>query len=1052
MVLSHRLSRLLPSLPLLIAPSAFAAAPGPAQAQLHAEVTYLDESPFIRGERAFPATAYATENPSEWRASGHRDGNRIGVRPAADPETGAPVTEFWFEARNLQKRWLNWQKQFPSELRRQGMTGISLEIYPLTPVPSSLLVEFGLPLPIRDIGPAWRGNVGQLVPGRWNRLELRRGSDRHPFPSGIRLVIDISKPGVPQHEEIRFLVRNLQPLPETALATHPPSTPANPVAPLAAAYIQNDSPAELLWGDPVSLRLDLAVVRRLRARLHLKIAPPGDAASALPDLAPSAPVEIELRPPVTRVTLAHRPGTQDAPFEGSALIDLAITDANAPAASPPLLRASRPFPVAFFNDTSFDRQLADVRARAATLGQRAATLAAGNILVDEPRITLEVADLFLSSFIPDDYRRQKERGIALTLLRQVSTLLDKADAELSDRATGLVRERPVPYRYDPARPLEIRNGRLYQGASPVLFFGTQETSAFEAIPRLARLGFNSVKIETHGELFKPGDRLGQAIRTAASENLAAHLLFSTHYIGTLLASGHASHVMLPYDILAPETRPILEQTYRDVLPPLRPLVNLVSVGTANEPGYAIHPGASAYETALRQWLTTRYDNRIGDLNARWRTAYAGWDDITLRDIAAATTPTPAAPINPAIAYDWERFRAYILGTHFRFMRDEVLRALPDRMVWVKKFHTLGFGQFDPEVVFDEGSTILNWSSTSPLKLDYDRGIYPAAPLSCSEWKLVPGFTPSTLDADPRASSLSMFENYARGLSWGIVWKWSRRDWRAMGDHHTFTRYPTAMEEIGRTSHRLQQLAPVFDRLATLGDGTVALLFDKASLLHQGKNYEDDFESLYWRLNRGSSGVRILHAGRATPADLASRRLVAAGAANALDTATLRHLHDWVARDGGTLWLTAPGSLALDPWGKPHADSPESRLFLDLLSAASSPGIHKLGNGRVVVDAEWTGYTTFLDGPFAMDVESGAPIVKDVECRFLAADSPNDRPGYFYLLNRTHHPRSIKLRAPGGDPWTPPASAREIWNAPGSVAVPSGPEIILKPWSVMLLEF
>jgi hypothetical protein len=1017
-------------------------------ATLEAEVTPLQTSPFLRGNQAFPSLAYAVDDPSEWKASGHSDGNRIGVRPASDPETGAPVTEFWFEARNLQKRWLNWQKRFPAELCREGMTGISLEIYPLTPVPSSLLVEFGLPLSIKDIGPAWRSSVGRLEPGRWNRIDIRQGSGRHPFPAGVRLVVDISKPGVPQREEVRFLVRGFKPLPETALSTNPPSTPVSTTAPIDSAYLQRNSPAEMVWSDPLALRLDLTVSRPLRARIHLKITPMGENPSGA--LSPSS-VEVDLRPPVTRIDLVNRAGQEDTPFEGPALVDLAITDVAAPAASHPLLRAGQPFAIAFFNDTTFDQKLASAGDRAAALRRRADSLAAEGILVDEPRITLEVADLFISRYIPDDYRRQKERGIALTLLRQVTTLLDKADTELSDRATGLVRERPIPYRYDPARPLEIRNGRLYQGTAPVLLFGTQETSAFDAIPRLARLGFNSVKIETQGALLKPGDRLAGAIRAAASENLAAHLLFSTHYIEALPASGSASHVMLPYDILAPGTRPVLDQAYRDVLPPLRPHVNLVSIGTANEPGYAIHPGATAFEIAFRQWLVTRYSNRIADLNSRWRSNYSDWGDITLREVAAAITTRAPNLATPALSYDWACFRAYILGTHFRFMRDEVLRYLPDHMVWVKKYHTFGFGQFDPEVVFDQGSTLHNVSQTSPLALDYDRGIDPSAPLSCSEWKLVPGFTPATLDADPRACSLSLFENYARGLSWGIVWKWQRRDWRAMGDPHTFTRYPTAMEEIGRTSHRLQQLAPVFDRLATLGNGEVALLFDKASLLHQGQPYEKDFESRYWRLNRGSAGVRILHAGRATAADLAPRRLIAAGTANALDLPSLQALRNWVHDGGGTLWLTAPGSLALDPWGKPHADSPESRPVLDLITLASSTGVHPFGKGQVIVDAEWTGYTALLDGPLPQEAKSGIPIVKDVECRLVAADPANNRPGYFYILNRTGLPRSVKLATPAGDVWTLPGTAREIWNASSFVPAPSESEIHLPPWSVFLFE-
>jgi hypothetical protein len=673
-------------------------------------------------------------------------------------------------------------------------------------------------------------------------------------------------------------------------------------------------------------------------------------------------------------------------------------------------------------------------------------LASRKILTEEPRITLEVADLFLTDFIPGDYYKQKERRIAHTLLDQVSSLLDKAGTGLNQRETHAYREQPIPHKYDPARPIKITNGgRLYQdtpaGPAPLLLFGMQ----FGPPSRVSKLGYNSLLFETNGDYFRPGKRLRNEILDAATHGLAAHLLFSTHYITRIPGSSQASHVMMPYDILAAETRPILAKTYRDVLPPLRNETNLVSLGTANEPGYSVHANATHWEARLRQWLRERYDNRIENLDTRWKTVHANFDEINFRDVLRATRS------NPAISYDWETFRASTLGTHFRFMREEIGHDVPDRMIWVKKYHPFGFAQIDPAVLFDEGSTIHDWSSIlTPFSTDFSRGIDPSAPLSCTEWKLVPGLTSTTLDAPTAPGVLRVFENYARGLSMAVVWKWARRPWRAMGDHYTITRYPTAMDTIGRTGHRLQQLAPVFDRLSTLGDGSVAILYDKVSDLHQGsKIYEHDpvtgIEALYWRLNQNSAGVRILHAGRATPADYTSRRLIAAGTANALDPTTMRNLRNWVTEEGGTLWLTAPGALASDPWGNPHTDP----ALADLIATATKPGEHALGKGQVVVDPAWTGYESFLTGPYPVNTDDSSPVIHDVECRYVAPAA--GEPGYIYILNRTASAHSIQLRDTATQKmWSIPANATEIWQQRNRTPATDS-TLTLAPYEVLLFE-
>jgi len=205
-------------------------------------------------------------------------------------------------------------------------------------------------------------------------------------------------------------------------------------------------------------------------------------------------------------------------------------------------------------------------------------------------------------------------------------------------------------------------------------------------------------------------------------------------------------------------------------------------------------------------------------------------------------------------------------------------------------------------------------------------------------------------------------------------------------------------------------------------------------------------SLYWRLGRNSSGLRILHAGRASRADLAPRRLIAAGSADALDISTLRDLRDWVFHDGGTLWLTRAGSLAHDPWALPHSDA----SVVDLIAAAASAGEHQLGAGRVVVGPHWSGYEAFLSGPYPVDGETGAPVIRDVECRFFP--SRDRKPGYFYLLNRSSRKRTVRIQDARGGEWALPSGAREIWKqAPDATPLPTPGGWELAPYDVLLFE-
>jgi hypothetical protein len=142
------------------------------------------------------------------------------------------------------------------------------------------------------------------------------------------------------------------------------------------------------------------------------------------------------------------------------------------------------------------------------------------------------------------------------------------------------------------------------------------------------------------------------------------------------------------------------------------------------------------------------------------------------------------------------------------------------------------------------------------------------------------------------------------------------------------------------------------------------------------------------------------------------------------------IEQWVYA-GGTLWLAQPG-LNRDPWDV--VQSGISSTFLNLLS---STGDYVYGSGRIIVDGAWTGYLSFLDGPFPM---TAGEVNMNVECR-RASDGANL---YLYLINRSDAPQNVTLSAiPVGF-----TAGVDLWNnqsvdLTGGVTLPINGVVLMK---------
>ena len=1009
-------------------------------AGLTVETRVGEKAAYLRGKKVYPEYLLDMSSAADWTRIGSTGGHRLRVTEVDAP--GRPGRRALMFSVKIDRKnpkapgWVAWQSMLSPELNIVGADEIEFEIYPLQKFPFGVVARFGTSKGFGQLPCSWSDVVKNLEPNRWHTVRIPVKKSRKSVDS-LRFDFNARADAVPHQQELSMILGAIRFLPAPHPATAEWSTRMKTGAPLENGFLINPHPLEMADNSDLEYSVELAVGRTVEATLELRC---GDRNFTQP---------VTLGAPYTALRIRiPRFAEQFAP--GARRLETGSRDETGKVSA----QNAEAVPLTRFSAAARDKERRRLLTRLAPLTGELNSLRASGVAVQLPEVTRTTAELFLNHFIPDDFNRQKKYGIALAELADAERLLDALEAELTAYRAGMLREPPLTP-YNPATPLAVRNGVITQHGKPILLIGPLTgMPAPDWSEYAAKLGFNSLVVETdmdrwlnfdaqkntelktHPDLIHGAPRsfrgeaarLNHYLERSRANGLAANLLLSSHYCrhipGDLknARSPYAGHNNFDWNVLAPEAKETFCRMYGSILPFLREKPHLVSLGTANEPGYNVKSGSGEFERGFIGRLKEKYPTAAA-LNRAWGTRYASIGDVTLRDALS-----PQAP--PQAQVDWAEYLSREVSLFYGFLKARLLDALPGKQIWVKLMGNLGYEMLDEADNIALGQNVAGSDSANELWLDHLRSLFPDYPVTNHEWH----FIRAEHASDAPFLAMRMFQGVSRGLQSGSIWRGQRAEWDSKGYGHaeSFSRYPVALNAIGRTSLRLRMLYPVLIRFRQLDGGAVRLYYDKNDQLLRAKEYPAKLNAAYNRLRINPSGVRFLYPQTVTPENLAQVKLVAAGSIRHIPAETARTLAAWVA-GGGTLCLQTPGEWS-DCNGTPHD------LPADFRKAVTAAGVTRCGRGTVVTIPDWEGDAAMMSGPVAW---SGSAPNREVECRQLNA--PDGTPQYLSIVNLKGKVQKVRLR----DGRTPlRVTGKDLWNHTDTTL---DGEFELAPFEVRLIE-
>ncbi len=1008
-------------------------------AGLTVETRVSEKAAYLRGTKVYPEYLLDMSSAADWARIGSTGGHRLRVTEVDAP--GRPGRRALMFSVKIDKKnpkapgWVAWQSMLSPELNIIGADEIEFEIYPLQKFPFGVVARFGTSKGFGQLPCSWSDVVKNLEPNRWHTVRIPVKKSRKSVDS-LRFDFNARGDAVPHQQELSMIVGAIRFLPAPSPATAEWSTRMKTEAPLENGFLINPHPLEMADDADLEYSVELAVGHPGKATLELRC---GDKSLKQP---------VVLGTPYTTLRIRF-PRFAELFSPGDRRLETVIRDESGKV----IAQNAEAMPLKLFSSAAMDKERRRLLTRLDALTGELDSLRKSGAAVQLPEVTRTTAELFLKHFIPDDFNRQKKYGIAIAELADVKRLLDALETELAAYRAGTLREPPLTP-YDPATPLTVRDGVITQHGKPILLIGPLTgMPALDWNEYAAKLGFNSLVVETdmdrwlnfdakknmvlnpHPDLI-PGPtrsfqgeaaRLRHYLERSRANGLAANLLLSSHYCRSIpgdlknARSLYAGHNNFNWNVLAPEAKEVFRRMYAGVIPFLRE-PHLVSLGTANEPGYTVKSGSKEFERGFISRLKEKYPSAAA-LNRAWGTRYASIDDVTLRDVLS-----PQAP--PQARVDWAEYQSREVSLFYGFLKNSLLDALPEKQIWVKLMGNLGYEMLDEADNIALGQNVAGSDSANEPWLDHLRSLFPDYPITNHEWH----FIRAEHTSNAPFLAMRMFQGVSRGLQSGNIWRGQRADWESKGYGHaeSFSRYPVALNAIGRTALKLRFLYPVLVRFQRLDGGAVRLYYDKNDQLLREKEYPAKFNAAYNRLRINPAGVRFLYPQTVTPEKLAGIKLIAAGSIRHIPAETARTLAAWVA-DGGTLHLQTPGEWS-DYSGAP-LDLPAG-----FRNAVATAGITRYGKGTVVTVPDWEGDAAMMTGPVAW---SGSAPNREVECRLLT--DPNGNPQYLSIVNLKNKVQKIRLRN-GQAPQR--ISGEDLWNH--AAAVIDG-EFELAPFEVRLIE-
>lgn len=1004
------------------------------------EVQRKEKADYLYGKQVYPEYLLNPGRAADWARIGSAGGHRLRVTEVDAPgRPGRKALMFSVKIDRKNPRapgWVAWQAALSPELNIVGADEIEFEIYPLQKIPFGVVARFGTSKGFGQLPCSWSDIVKGLEPDRWHTVRIPIKKSRRSVDS-LRFDFNARGDAVPHQREFSMIIGAIRFLPAPHPATAVWSTRMITKDPLDNGFLMNPNPLEMADDADLQFNLELAVRHAVEAVLELRC--------GKKILMKKIQLEVpcsELRIRIPRFVQLLPPGKY-----GMEIILRKPTGEI-------IARGAEAMPLALFSSTAMKRERDRLLTRLNALSRQRNGLRQAGIFTRLPDVTLTTAELFLKHFIPDDFNRQKKYSVALSELAEVACLLDDVTEELAAYCAGKFREPPLPV-YDPALPLVVQNGVITQRGQPLLFIGPLTgMPALNWSEYAAKLGFNSLVVETDMDrwlnfdaardqelktlpdlIFGPprlfrgeAERLTWYLERCRANGLAANLLLSSHYCkhipGDLrnARSAFAGHNNFDWNVLAPEAKKAFRRMYRNLMPFLRGNPHLVSLGTANEPGYSVKSAAGEFEQDFIHHLSEKYVS-VEALNRAWGTRYVAVNHVRLREVFS-----PQAPLQARV--DWAEYLSHTVSLFYGFLKEELLQKFPDRQIWVKLMGNFGYEMLDEADNIAVGQNVAGSDSANEPWLDHLRSLFPELPVTNHEWH----FIRAEYTSCAPFLAMRMFQGVSRGVQSGNIWRGQRAEWESRGYGHaeSFSRYPTALNAIGRTSLKLRMLYPTLVRFQQLDGGAVRLYYDKNDHLLQGKTYLSELLAVYDRLRINPDGVRFLYPQKLTPELLNGIKLIAAGSIRHIPPQIAERLAEWVAA-GGTLWLRRPG-----PWTDYRGVPVE--LPAEFSNALKSTGTFRYGRGQVITLPDWREHVAFMPGPVAWC--NGAPS-DVVECRRLI--SPGGRMEYLSIVNLKGNTQHLRLQN-GQVPVR--ISGKDLWN---NTEYSPSQEITLGPFEIRLIE-
>lgn len=1027
-MLSHRHLRSALAAAVSLCAAGFAAAAG-----LTVETKYPPEAKYLRGTRIYPEFLLDMSRAADWARIGSTGGHKLTVSEADCPERPGK-RGLMFSAKIDKKNpkapgWVAWQAALSPELNLAGVDEIEFEIYPLQKFPFGVVARFGSTKGFGQLPCTWSDVVKGLEPKRWHTVRIPVKKSRLSVDT-LRFDFNARGDAVPHQQELSMIIAAIRLLPAPHPATAVYSSGMKTAGPVTNGFLINPEPLEMAGGTDLKYSVELTVAREQEALLQVEC---GGKSFSRPVLLKAPCTVLDIRLP--RPAELWEPGNHSLK-----------TTVSTPAGEV-VAKSAEAMPLSLFSTAAMNEKRMQLNARLSALEQRRKALEEGGTAAAMPGITSTAAELFLGHFIPDDFNRQKKYRIAMSELDDIETMLDGLETELAAYEAGKKRELPVTP-YDPERELTVENGVICQNGQPILLLGPLAGMPAISWSRYAtRLGFNSLVVETdmnHWLNFEKGSR--QAIRKypdlvrgpaelytgenavvadylerCRANGLAANLLLSSHYCRELpgdlknARSRSAGHNNFDWNVLAPEAKEAFRRMYGNLVPYLKEKPFLVSLGTANEPGYAVKADSAEFRAGFVAHLKRKYGSAAA-LNRAWGSRYQTPDEVALRDAMSPQAPSAAK-------VDWAEYLSAEVSLFYGFLRDRLLESLPGKQIWVKLMGDIGYEMLDEEDNIALGQNVAGSDSAWEFWLDHLRSLFPAYPVTNHEWHFVKGAHVS----NPDYLAMRMYQGVTRGLQSGNIWRGMRADWESKGHGHveSFSRYPLGLNAIGRTAYRLRMHYPLLLRMQQFGGGRIRICYDKRNHLLLGKPYIDSIHTAYDRLRINPEGVRFTYPANAARGELRGLRLIAAGTLRHLPQEAAGALAEWV-KEGGTLWLDGPAEWS-DYSGR------KLRLPDAFATALKHAGVSRFGRGAVVTDPAWQGYTDHMTGVTAW---SGGRPNAGVECRALRGEG--GKMEYLSVVNLEDKEQTVRfmdgsrpVRITGSDVWNDgaPAGGQETMSLP-----------------------